>query len=84
VVPDILGRTANLVVEHCKIVGEGSESRALPSYHTVEVDMSPAMAGDTIGLVGQSLGDMEVLWAMAHTSLVNCHKVEADQEQHIL
>ena len=82
-VPDILGRTVDLVVEHCKIVAEGYECMEVLKHHTVEVDMSPVMGGDKIDLAAQSLDGMAVPWATSHRSLENCHIVGAGQEQHI-
>jgi hypothetical protein len=83
VVPDILGHTVDLVVEHCKIVAEGCECMEVLKLHTVEADTSPVMAGDKVDLAAQSLDGMAAPWAMSHRSLENCHIVGAGQEQHI-
>jgi hypothetical protein len=58
---DSLGHTVNLGVERCRIVGEGFESRVLPTLHTAEIG-SLVTAEKKIGLAVQSLNaDMAVL-----------------------
>jgi hypothetical protein len=54
VVADIPGHTVNLAGERCKIAGKGYKSMVIPNLHTVEVDMSPVVVEDKIGLAVQS------------------------------